>query len=101
MGKVALDAIDARLAALETAAFGHVRRRLSKTELARAEGITPRTVMRRVKDGTLPPSDDIINGRHFWWSDSIERHRQKRAQADTPAKRVVRNPRKSAQPEAP
>jgi hypothetical protein len=92
MGKVALDAINARLDALEAAAFGRPRRRLSKTELARAEGITPRTVMRRVKDGTLPPSDDIINGRHFWWSDSLECHRRKRARADTPAARRARNP---------
>jgi hypothetical protein len=103
MGKLALDAINARLDALETSAFGRPRRRLSKTEVALQEGITPRTVMRRVKDGTLPPSDNIINGRHFWWSDSLERHRgRNRARADTAAARAARNPalrpRKPAQP---
>src|SRR5262245_41425488 len=54
--KLALDTILARLDALETAALGCPRKRLSKTELARAEGVSTRTVDRRVVDGTLPPS---------------------------------------------
>ena len=49
MGKLILDEILARLAALETAVLGRPRRRLSKTELAKQEGCSPREVMRRVK----------------------------------------------------
>ena len=98
MSKLVLDAIVARLDALETAAHGHPRRRLSKTELARQEGCTPRTIMRKVAAGTLPPPDDVINGRLFWWSDSIERHR-KRGEADTTAAKAARDPRRHAHPE--
>ena len=101
MGKVALDAINARIAALEEAAFGRPRQRLSKAELAKAEGCSTRQVMRKVEQKLLPPPDDVINNRLFWWSDTIERHR-KRAQADTLAARRARNPalrpRKPAQP---
>ena len=91
MGKLALDAIRAQLAALEEAAFGRPRQRLSKAELAKAEGCSTRQVMRKVEQKLLPPPDDVNNGRLFWWSDTIERHR-KRAQADTPAARRARNP---------
>jgi hypothetical protein len=101
MGKLILDAINARLDALESALLGQPRRRLSKTELARQEGCSTREVMRRVKDHKLPPPDDIVSGRLFWWSDSIERHR-KRGAADTAAARAARDPRlrkgASAQP---
>jgi hypothetical protein len=103
MGKLILDAINARLDALESALLGQPRRRLSKTELARQEGCSTREVMRRVKADPpkLPPPDDIISGRLFWWSDSIERHR-KRGAADTAAARAARDPRlrkgASAQP---
>jgi hypothetical protein len=91
--KLILDTILARLDALETSALGRPRKRLSKAELAKAEGVTTRTVDRRIEQQILPPSDDVINGRHFWWSDSLERHRRKRTQADTPAARAARNPR--------
>jgi hypothetical protein len=103
VGKLALDAILARLNALEAAAFGHPRRRLSKTELARQEGCTPRHVMRKVEKKLLPPPDEVINKRLYWWSDTIERHRRERvrAEADSPAARAARNPqlrpRKSVQ----
>jgi hypothetical protein len=92
MSKLVLDSILARLDALETAVQGHPRRRLSKADVGRQEGCHPRTVMRKVDNGTLPPPDDVINGRLFWWSDSIERHR-KRGTADTAAARAARNPR--------
>ena len=91
MGKRILDEILARLAALETAVLGRPRRRLSKTELAKQEGCSPREVMRRVKADRLPPPDEVINNRLSWWSDTIERH-HKRPQADTPAARAARNP---------
>jgi hypothetical protein len=91
--KLILDTINARLDALETTALGRARRRLSKSELAKAEGVTTRTIDRRVENGTLPPSDDVISGRHFWWSDTIERHHRKRGKADTAAARAARNPR--------
>jgi hypothetical protein len=95
--KLILDAILARLDALETAALGQPRRRLSKTTLAKDEGCTPRTVMRKVETGDLPPPDDVIGGRLFWWSDTIERHR-KRGTADTPQARAARNPRLRSKP---
>jgi hypothetical protein len=92
MGKLILDAILARLNALEAAAFGRPRQRLSKAELAKVEGCSTRQVMRKVEHKLLPPPDDSINNRLFWWSDSIERHRRK--QADSPAARAARNPQK-------
>jgi len=92
MGKLDLDAIHARLDTLETTVLGRPRTRMSKAGLAKAEGCSTRQVMRRVKQKLLPPPDDVINGRLFWWSDSIERHR-KRGKADTPAARAARNPR--------
>lgn len=94
MGKLVLDAILARLDALEAAAFGRPRQRLSKAELAKAEGCSTRQVMRKVEQNLLPPPDDVINNRLFWWSDTIERHRRERvrAEADSPAARAARNP---------
>jgi hypothetical protein len=94
MGKRILDEILARLAALEAAAFGRPRRRLSKGELAKAEGCSTRQVMRKVEQKILPPPDDVTNGRLFWWLDSIEQHRRERAraEADSPAARRARNP---------
>ena len=94
MGKLILDTILARLDALEAAAFGRPRQRLSKAELAKAEGCSTREVMRRVKADRLPPPDDLIGNRLFWWSDTIERHRRERvrAEADSPAARAARNP---------
>jgi hypothetical protein len=86
--KLILNTILARLDALETATLGRPRKRQSKAEVAKDEGCTTRTVDRRVKQGLLPPSDDVIGGRHFWWSDSLERFR-----ADTPEARAARNPR--------
>src|SRR5262245_5975333 len=58
--KLTLDTILARLDALEAAVLGRPRVRLSKAELAKAEGISTRTVDRRVEKGVLPPSDDVI-----------------------------------------
>ena len=93
MNKIILDTILSRLDALETAAGGRPRQRLSKTELAKAESCSTRHVMRKVEQKLLPPPDDVINGRLFWWSDSLERYRRKRTQADTPAARAARDPR--------
>src|SRR5262245_48137991 len=92
MGKLVLDTILARLDALEARVLGRPRQRLTKTDLAKEEGVSTRSVDRRVKAGKLPPPDDVINGRLYWWSDSIERHR-KRGKADTAAARAARNPR--------
>src|SRR5215469_10047914 len=98
VGKLVLDAILARLDALETAVLGRPRRRLSKTEVALQEGCTPRTVMRKVAAGILPPPDNVENDRLYWWSDSLERHR-KRGQADTAAARAARNPQRHKRPQ--
>jgi hypothetical protein len=92
VSKFALDTILARLDALETAMHGQPRKRMSKADVAHQERCHPRTVMRKVGDGSLPPPDDVVNGRLFWWSDSIERYR-KRGPPDTPAARAARNPR--------
>jgi len=93
MGKLVLDTILARLDALEAVVLGRPRERLTKTDLAKEEGVSTRSVDRRVKEGKLPPPDDVINNRLYWWSDSIERHRRTRSAADTAAARAARNPR--------
>jgi hypothetical protein len=100
VGKIIIDAILARLDALETALHGRPRRRLTKGDLAKQEGITTRSVDRRVAEGKLPPADDVINGRLYWWSDSLERHRKAAAAdtADTAAARAERNPQRLRKP---
>jgi hypothetical protein len=94
MGKLLVNTIVARLDALEAKVLGRPRERLTKTDLAKEEGVSTRSVDRRVKEGKLPPPDDVINGRLYWWSDSIERHRQTRDTADTAEARALRNPRR-------
>ena len=97
MGKLILDAILARLDALEKKAFGHVRERWSKRKLAEKEACSTREVMRRVERGVYS-QPEIENGRLYWWSDS---YRAVPSAADTPAMRAARNPqlrpRKGAQ----
>ena len=95
--KLILDTINVRLDALEAAAFGQPRRRLSKARLAEEESVSPRTIDRRVAEGKLPAADDIVGGRLYWWSDSLERFR-KRGQPDTPAARRARNPQLRGKP---
>src|SRR5262249_56022750 len=68
----ALRAHSARLDALEVAVHGHVRRRWSKRQLAEQEGISTRTVDRRVADGVYV-SPEVESGRLYWWSDSFRR----------------------------
>jgi len=93
MGKLILDAILARLDALETAVLGRPRTRVSKAALAREEDCTPRSVMRKVKTGALPAPDmRDENGRLYWWSDNLEQHRRTRRGPDTAAARAARNP---------
>ena len=92
MGKLIIDAILARLDALETTVHGRPRQRLTKADLAQQEGVTTRSIDRRVAEGKLPPADDIINGRLYWWSDSIVRHRRIRGAPDTAAARAARIP---------
>jgi hypothetical protein len=93
MSRLLLDTIRVRLDALETAVLGRARERLTKAEVAKREGISTRTVDRRVDEGKLPPPDDIINNRLYWWSDTLERHRRTRGPSDTAAARAARNPR--------
>jgi hypothetical protein len=95
--KLLLSTICDRLGVLEAAVLGRhsasTRRRLSKRKLAEREDCSPRTIDRRVADGSLPPPD-IINGRLFWWLDVLERHELERAAlaaADT--SKAARNPR--------
>ena len=71
MSKLALDAILRRLDALERRVRGHVRRRVTKAEKARLEGVSTRTISRRVAVGLLEPPE-IINGRWYFWVDEAD-----------------------------
>src|SRR5262249_10494002 len=86
----------ARLDALEVAVHGHVRRRWSKRQLAEQEGISTRTVDRRVADGVYV-SPEVESGRLYWWSDSFRRGA---GVTDTPALRPARDPRRRKRAEA-
>ena len=88
MGKLVLDAILARLDALEKKTFGYVRQRWSKRQLAEHEGKSPRSIDRGVERGTYA-RPEIENGRCYWWSDT---YRRVPATADTAAARAARNP---------
>ena len=87
--KPLLSAIVARLDALEQKVLGHVRRRLTKRQLAELEGVSTRGVMRRVKRGDYA-QPEVENGRLYWWSDS---YRRKPASADTAEAKAARDPR--------
>src|SRR4249919_3590995 len=97
MSKLALDAILARLDALERRVLGHVRRRVPKAEKARLEGVSTRTISRRVADGLLEPPE-IINGRWYFWVDEADQPERGTTEAtvsitDAAAARAARNPR--------
>jgi predicted DNA-binding transcriptional regulator AlpA len=64
-----------RVAALEKIiqAPKQARRRLKKREVAEREGASMRTIDRRVARGSLPPPE-LIDGRHYWWSDVLDAH---------------------------
>jgi hypothetical protein len=94
MSKPVIAAILARLEALERAFYGEPHERLSKSALAKREGITPRSVDRRVVAGTYA-QPEIENGRLYWWSHS---YRLTPGTADTPAMRAARNPRLRGKP---
>jgi hypothetical protein len=87
--KPTLTAVLARLDALEKKTFGHVRRRLSKRQVAELEGKSTRSVDRGVERG-IYARPEIENGRCWWWSDT---YRCEPATADTPEGRAARNPR--------
>jgi hypothetical protein len=87
MGKLILDAINARLDALETTVLGHTRRRETRAQRARRKGVSPRTIARRVANGT-EDQPDLINGRWYFWIDEPER-----GTPDTAEARAARNPR--------
>lgn len=36
-----------------------------------------RTIRRWVLSGVLPPPDRTINGRHFWWEDTLAEHERR------------------------
>lgn len=77
--------IDARITALENVVLGHARRapaagfdrRLNKPQLAAMLGTSTRTIDRHVKAGLLPPPDEVVNLRPYWWVSSLEKHRRK------------------------
>jgi hypothetical protein len=88
MSKLALDAILARLDALERRVLGHARRRVTKAEKARLEGVSTRTIARRVDAGLLE-QPEIINGRWYFWVD--EAGQPERGITDTDAMKTTRN----------
>lgn len=67
-------------------------RRLTKRAVAEREGCSPRTIDRRLKQGTLPPPD-IINGRLYWWLSALQRHERehKQSKPHVPKRHYVRN----------
>jgi hypothetical protein len=95
MSKLVLDAINARLDALETAVLGHTRRRETRAQRARRKGVSTRTIARRVANGT-EDQPDLIDGRWYFWVDEPER-----GTPDTAEARAARNPQrhKAAHPE--
>lgn len=36
-----------------------------------------RTIRRWVLSGVLPPPDRTINGRHFWWEETLVQHERR------------------------
>src|SRR5262245_62686335 len=87
--KLILDAILARLDAIERATFGYVRHRLTKRQLAEIEGCSTRTIDRGVARGVYA-QPEIENKRLYWWSDTYKRTS---VTVDTPAAKAARNPR--------
>ena len=73
---------------------------MTKAELARIEGVSTRTIMRRVADGLLEPPE-VINGRLYWWvNEASSVATTTLAITDTAAAKAARNPglrRKGAQ----
>jgi hypothetical protein len=45
---------------------------------ARYGGKSGRTVLRWKKSGVLPPADQTINGRDYWWESTLEEHERRR-----------------------
>jgi hypothetical protein len=63
------------------------RRRLSKRQIADMEGVSTRTVERRVQDTPEFPKPEIINGRWKFWSDHYSAYcawRSEQAQKPVP-----------------
>ena len=93
MSKPIIATINARLDALERKVLGHARRRVSRNEKARLEGVTPRTIARRVDDGLIEPPD-IVNGRwYFWIDEAAEQPQPNRSAVGTLATKAERDPR--------
>jgi hypothetical protein len=97
MSKLVLDAILVRLDALERRVLGRARSRVTKAEKARREGVSTRTITRRVDAGLLE-QPEIINGRWYFWVDEAGESQRGIAHTnttvtDTAAARAARNPR--------
>ena len=90
MAKPIIATILARLDVLEQKVLGHVRRRVSRNEMARLRGVTPRTIARWVESGRLEPPD-VVNNRLYFWADESERG--ERGAPDTAEARAARNPK--------
>jgi hypothetical protein len=67
--------------------------RLTKTAVAARKGVSPRTIDRWRKAGLMPPPDDVINGRQYWWLSTLQRHERARARVPAPP---INNPQKAA-----
>jgi hypothetical protein len=82
-----------RVEALEAIIFHHRQRpaladrKLSKPDVALREGVSPRSVERRVQAKLLPPPDEIgPGGRWYWWLTTLKKHdRARRRKTDVRA----------------
>jgi hypothetical protein len=93
--RVALDKLMQALAEQVRKNPSHSSKQLlsSRTLRARYDGISARTIPRWIEGGVLPPPDVIINGRHFWWEETIERHERTAVTARIARKTLARHER--------
>jgi hypothetical protein len=74
-----------RIEALEAAVQGRASdffdRKLTKPMVAVREAKSPRQIERDVQNQVLPPPDEILNGRWYWWLSTLERHDRQRVQS--------------------
>ena len=96
MGKLILDAILARLDALECARSGNPASGSQEARLAKREGVGPREVDRRRLKRGIYAAPEIENGRLYWWSDSLPSASPPRLTA--PRARAARDPRLRSKP---
>jgi hypothetical protein len=56
---------------------------------ARYADRSARTLKRWIRAGRFPPPDVIINNRHFWWLETLERHERELVAGKSSSSAVV------------